>query len=177
MTNIVVSATIGHNGCMMPKKIAEKKLEAWRSFLETHALVMRRLEAELQEETGLPLAWFDVLYQISQAPDQRLRMQELAQKLLISRSGFTRLSDRMEGAGLIERTACPTDRRGIFVVLTPAGEEALTEAMPIHVQGIARHFADPLDDNAAIELKDALDRIRTTTEAAPRERPIARSRS
>ena len=125
----------------------------------------------------MPLAWFDVLYQISRAPDQRLRMQELAQKLLISRSGFTRLSDRMEGAGLIERTACPTDRRGIFVVLTPAGEKALTEALPIHLQGIARHFADPLDDDAATELKDALDRIRTTTEVPIPKQPAARSRS
>lgn len=160
---------------MGSKRIAENKLEAWRSFLETHAWVIGRLEAELNDATGLPLAWFEVLYQISLAPEQRLRMQELANKLMISRSGFTRLSDRMEGAGLIERKACPTDRRGTFVLLTPAGVRALSKALPVQLRGIAKHFADHLDDNAANALKATLDGIRTTAEVGPPRRRAARS--
>lgn len=144
---------------MTDRRIPPEKLEAWRSLLEVHSALMRRLEDELNEEIGLPLTWFDVLYQLAQAPEGQLRMQELAQRLLISRSGFTRMSDRMEAAGLVERKPCPTDRRGIFVVLTDEGRRILQAATPVHLRGIGEHFADHLDGPTARSLSTALDNV------------------
>ncbi len=134
-----------------------EKLRAWRALLEVHSGLLRKLETELQEEVGLPLTWYDVLYQLSEMPDGGLRMQDLAARLLISRSGFTRLSDRMVAAGLVERRPCTTDRRGIFVVLTEAGRQTLARAAPVHLRGIREHFADRLDQESTTDLLRALD--------------------
>lgn len=134
----------------------EEKLQAWRSLLEVHSALMRKLEAELQQEAGLSLTWYDVLYQLSQMPEGQIRMQDLAARLLISRSGFTRLSDRMVEAGLVERRPCPTDRRGTFVVMTEKGRSTLAVAAPIHLRGIREHFADRLDRGSARCLVTAL---------------------
>lgn len=112
----------------------------WRDFLRAHASVIQALQDELEAERDLPLAWYDVLVQLVEAPGRRLRMTELAERVLLSRSGLTRLVDRLVKAGLVERQPCPDDARGMFAVLTPAGFTRLREAAPIHLRGIAEHM-------------------------------------
>ena len=116
-------------------------LRAWRTFLTAHARVTEILERELESEAGMQLSWYDVLVQLSEAEENRLRMHELAHLVLLSRAGLTRLVDRMTTAGLVERAPCPEDRRGLFVHMTLAGREALEAAAPVHMRGIELHFA------------------------------------
>jgi len=115
------------------------QLAAWRGFLRAHATVVRALEADLQAEHELPLASYDVLVQLSESPDRRLRMTELADRVLLSRSGLTRLADRLEREGLLSRQPCPSDARGTLAVLTDAGLERLREAWPTHLRGVEQH--------------------------------------
>ncbi|MGH2690231.1 MAG: MarR family winged helix-turn-helix transcriptional regulator [Actinomycetota bacterium] len=136
-----------------------ESVQAWRSFLEAHARVTDELERELQETQGLPLAFYDVLAQLARAPEGRLRMQDLAQRLLLSRSGFTRLSDRMEAAGLLQRSRCPSDRRGVYAEITPAGRAALDAAAPVHMRGVQEHFARYLGTDDLQVLRGLLDRV------------------
>lgn len=112
----------------------------WRDFLRAHAAVMRALEAELGEGKNLPITWYDVLVQLAEAPDRRLRMTELADRVLLSRSGLTRMVDRLVKAGLVERQPCPDDARGTFTVLTAAGFARLRDAAPLHLRGIYEHM-------------------------------------
>lgn len=142
-------------------------LAAWRAFLEAHARVTEALGRELREQEGLPLAWYDVLVQLSEADDRRRRMQELADAVLLSKSGLTRLIDRMESAGLVRRVECDTDRRGTLAELTEEGFERLAATAPTHLDGVRRHFTDHLDDEEAEILGRALRRI------AGRGRPTA----
>lgn len=136
-----------------------QRREAWRSFLEAHARVVAHLEEELEHGTGMPLSWYDVLAQLSAAPDHRLRLQDLGKSLVISKSGLTRRIDRMEEAGLVERVECREDRRGAFAVLTPFGEAALTEAMPVHMRGVEEHFLQYLSEEEAQVMASTLRRI------------------
>jgi DNA-binding MarR family transcriptional regulator len=135
------------------------QLGAWVAFLEAHARVFELLERELRDEEELHLTWYDVMVHLSAAPERRLRMQELADAILLSKSGLTRLVDRMEQAGLVRRVACPDDRRGTFAELTPAGLERLRATAPSHLRGVREHFADLLDDDEAAQLERLLRRI------------------
>ena len=117
---------------------------AWRTFLAAHATIIRALEAELEADQDLALSDFDVLAQL-QLAGGTLRMRDLADRVLLSRSGLTRRIDRLESAGYVERTACETDRRGSYARLTDAGGDRLTKALPIHLRGIEQHFIAPLD--------------------------------
>src|SRR5512134_3413797 len=103
----------------MTAEISPERMAAWRTFLVAHARVTDVLASELEAEGGLPLTWYDVLVQLSEAPDNRLRMQELARAVLLSKSGLTRLVDRMTSGGLVTREPCLDDRRGTFVCLSP----------------------------------------------------------
>ena len=96
-------------------------MAVWRSFLRAHAVVLRELERELDRDAALPLAWYDVLLTLAQAPERKLRMAELADRVLLSRSGLTRLVDRLEKAGYVRREPSPDDARGTYTVLHPAG--------------------------------------------------------
>ncbi len=137
------------------------QMGAWRAFLEAHAHTVERLAAELREIEGLPLAWYDVLVQLQEADDRRLRMQDLAQAILLSKSGLTRLIDRMERAGLVTRSACPDDGRGTFAELTDHGLATLRQTAPTHLRGVNEHFARHLTDEEAVILTTALNRIAT----------------
>ncbi|MFP5309003.1 MAG: MarR family winged helix-turn-helix transcriptional regulator [Actinomycetes bacterium] len=139
--------------------IGPVRLAAWRHFLEAHARVLDLLEAELRADEDLPLTWYDVLVQLSEAPDRQLRMQDLAQAVLLSKSGLTRLVDRMEQAGLVDRRPCEDDRRGTYAALTAAGLQRLRDTAPTHVRGVAEHFTSVLSDEEAATLADALGRI------------------
>jgi DNA-binding MarR family transcriptional regulator len=130
---------------------------AWRAFLRAHAALVGTLERELARE-GLPIAFYDVLVQLSDAGG-RLRMRELANGVLLSRSGLTRLIDRMEQAGYVRREQCPDDRRGAFAAITPTGRRVLRQARPVHARGISEHFARHLTRQEADVLTGALERV------------------
>jgi DNA-binding MarR family transcriptional regulator len=125
---------------------------AWRGFLTGHARVVGRLEEELERERDLPLTWYDVLVQLQETTEHRLRMTELAGAVLLSKSGLTRLVDRMCAAGLVERCADPGDRRGRWVILTEAGHDRLRDAATVHLRGIREHFIELLSDEDAERL-------------------------
>ena len=131
----------------------DPRLDAWRAFLRAHARVIRKLERELQDEERLALTDYDVLVQLSRAEERRMRMSELADGLLLSRSGATRLVDRLVAEGLVERVMCDTDRRGQWASLTDAGYERLRRATPAHLRGVEEHFLARLsaDDIASLE--------------------------
>jgi DNA-binding MarR family transcriptional regulator len=124
--------------------ISPEELAVWRGLQRAQVTIMRRIEAELFEQHDLPLASFDVLQQLAHTPQQRLRMNDLADRVLLSRSGLTRLVDRLEREGLVERHACPSDARGLFAVLTGPGRRRLEDATPTYHQCIRECFLDRL---------------------------------
>jgi DNA-binding MarR family transcriptional regulator len=131
---------------------------AWRSLLRAHATLMRQLETQLEQQTGLALADYDVLAQLAIA-DGELRMTELAKRALISRSGMTRRVARLVDEGLVRRSDANADGRGVVVTLTDAGVARLTETAPIHAHGIAEYFVSRLDDQELAVLESALDKV------------------
>jgi DNA-binding MarR family transcriptional regulator len=137
----------------------QSRLNAWHAFLVAHAALEPILNRELEVACGLPLRWFDVLTQLNMTPRKRLSMTELADAVLLSKSGLTRLVDRIEEAGLVQRAAAPGDRRSLLIVLTPSGEKTLKRAAPIHEDGIKRHFAAHIRDDEATVVEAALARI------------------
>ena len=137
----------------------DPRLSAWRAFLLAHARVMRALERELQDEQDLALTDYDVLVQLATAEDRRLRMSDLADRLLLSRSGATRLVDRLVAGGLVERVTCESDRRGQWAMLTDDGVARLRDATPTHLRGVAEHFVDRLDSGQLRELEGMLDQV------------------
>lgn len=147
--------------------IPPDRVAAWRAFLEAHSRVTEVLEQELKDEQGLPLTWYDVLVQLSEAPEQRLRMQELADRVVLSKSGLTRLIDRMAKAGLVQRAECDSDRRGTFAELTEQGYQRLRAAAPTHLAGVARHFTRHLDADEAAVLARTLRRIAEAAHEPP----------
>src|SRR5829696_10086228 len=132
---------------------------AWRSFLTAHARITRRLDDELQAAHGLSLAEYDALLQIAHAPGRRIRMNVLAERVILSRSGITRLIDRLEAAGAVERAACSTDARGQEAVLTAIGYERLRTAATTHLDGVRRYFLDRLDLADLTQLEASLGRV------------------
>jgi DNA-binding MarR family transcriptional regulator len=123
-------------------RLSRPQLASWRSFLRAHAEVTRKLEADLLAEHKMPLAWYDVMVQLVEAPDRRLRMTDLAGAVLISRSGLTRLVDRLVAEGLVRREPAPDDARGTFAVLTDEGYQRLRGATPTHLRGVAGYVID-----------------------------------
>ena len=133
-------------------------LEAWSSLLRAHATLMRQLEVDLAQATGLALADFDVLAQLANAGGE-LRMTELADRALISRSGMTRRVTRLADEGLVRRANADADGRGVVVALTDAGVARLTETAPVHLRGVSELFIAQLDDQELAVLKIALDKV------------------
>ncbi len=126
----------------LPLAPNDPRLDAWRAFLSAHARLVRRLDEELRAEHGLSLAEYDTLFQIASAPDRRLRMHELAERVLLSRSGTTRLIDRLESDGLVVRWACSSDARGAEAALTQGGLDRLRTASATHLRGVEDYFLD-----------------------------------
>jgi DNA-binding MarR family transcriptional regulator len=133
-------------------------MDAWRSLLRAHATLMRQLETDLERETGLALADFDVLAQLAVAGGE-LRMTELAAQALISRSGMTRRVTRLVEKGLVRRANANADARGVVVGLTDAGVARLTETAPVHVRRVSELFVAQLDDQELAVLESALDKV------------------
>jgi DNA-binding MarR family transcriptional regulator len=130
------------------RELAPTELGAWRGMLRVHSALVKALDAELLATHGLPLTSYEVLINLQAAPDRRRRMAELADGVLLSRSGTTRLVDRLERDGLLTRDACDSDGRGCFAVLTEQGDEVLRRARATHLDGVRdrflRHF-DPAE--------------------------------
>ena len=133
-------------------------LDAWLSLLQAHATLMRRLESDLEKETGLSLADFDVLAQLASTGGE-LRMTELAARALISRSGMTRRVARLVDEGLVRRADADADGRGVVVALTNAGIGRLAETAPVHARGISKLFVEQLDDQELEVLERALSKV------------------
>jgi DNA-binding MarR family transcriptional regulator len=131
---------------------------AWLSLLRAHATLMRQLETQLEQQTGLALADYDVLAQLAIA-DGELRMTELANRALISRSGMTRRVARLVDEGLVRRSETNADGRGVVVALTDAGVARLTETVPAHARGIAEYFVSRLDDPELAVLESAMGKV------------------
>jgi DNA-binding MarR family transcriptional regulator len=146
----------------MGKGPTGEAMRAWRAFLEAHARTVRVLEQELQADAGMALSWYDVLVQLSEAPGNARRMAELADAVLLSRSGLTRLIDRMAAAGLVRREPVEHDRRGTLVTLTDHGMDELRRAAPIHLGGVEQHFTRHLSEAEHTVLADLLERVRTS---------------
>ncbi|HEY3764381.1 MAG TPA: MarR family transcriptional regulator [Gaiellales bacterium] len=123
----------------------DAELAAWRGFLRVHAALERELDAELVARHGLPLSSYEVLLTVADAPDERMRMSEIADSVLLSRSGVTRLVDRLERDGLVERIPCEDDARGQYAVLTPGGRDAFDAARATHLAGVRRRFLELFD--------------------------------
>jgi DNA-binding MarR family transcriptional regulator len=132
--------------------------EAWRSLLRAHATLVRRLDTDLERETGLALGDFDVLAQLAEAHGE-LRMTELADRALISRSGMSRRVARLVDEGLVRRDRAGTDARGVVVALTEAGIARLRETAPVHARGIFKLFVAQLDDQELGLLERALNKV------------------
>jgi len=133
-------------------------LDAWTALLRAHATLVRQLDSDLEKETGLALADFDVLAQLAVAGGE-LRMTELADRALISRSGMTRRVARLVEVGLVRRATADADARGVVVALTKAGVARLAETAPVHARGIATLFVKQLDDKELAVLESALEKV------------------
>jgi DNA-binding MarR family transcriptional regulator len=136
----------------------EDALASWRAFLNAHAVLIQRIEADLKARGLPPLSWYDVLWPLYRAEDQRLRMNELAQQVVLSRTGLVRLVDRIEAAGLLRREPVPEDGRGSYAAITKEGAATLRRMWPVYRRHIQHDFLDPLGPDAPL-LKTALERV------------------
>ncbi len=135
---------------------------AWGAFLTRHARVARQLETDLMARSDLPLAEFDVLFQLGMAEGHRLRMNELADRVLLSRAGITRLVDRLVADGLVDRAKCPSDARGAFAVLTERGRLRLQETRPAHFAAVRRYFLESYTPAELETLAELMERTAST---------------
>ena len=141
------------------EELTPTELGAWRGMLRVHSALVRELDAELLDKNDLPLTSYDVLIYLRAAPDKRLRMAELADSVLLSRSGVTRLVDRLEREGLIVRDACTSDGRCLFAVLTEKGEEVLARARPTHLAGVRERFLRHFSEDELLTLAKFWERV------------------
>ncbi|MBO0689420.1 MAG: winged helix-turn-helix transcriptional regulator [Candidatus Dormibacteraeota bacterium] len=135
----------------------EQRLAAWQALLAATTWTHQRLDREMVAERGMPLAWYEVLLHLWNAPGRRLRIQVLASRALFSKSGLSQLVSRMEAAGLVVREGCPSDRRGTNAVLTPEGGRAFSQAARVHLRGIQEHFGRHLTDEQVEALRAVLE--------------------
>jgi DNA-binding MarR family transcriptional regulator len=147
--------------------------QAWQSLLRAHSFLMARLDAELEASQGMALADYGVLVHLAEADDGRMRMSELADRLLLSPSGLTRRLDGLVAAGLVERVRCGSDRRGAYAVLTAAGRKRLQRAAPDHVEQVRRHFIGRLSRKQLSALADALEKVAVGAPPCPGEAPAS----
>jgi DNA-binding MarR family transcriptional regulator len=136
------------------------RLRAWRLFFESALALIDVLDAELQRDAGISTRWYDALVHLEDAPEG-VRMNELAEQILYSKSTFTRVVDRMEAAGLVRRVRPDNDRRSILVVLTDKGRDTMGQARRHHRHGIEQHFAQHLSDADIKALTRAFEKVST----------------
>lgn len=134
-------------------------LDTWRGFLFANAKVVRALDTDMIEQHDLSMTWFDLLSRIKQAPGQRLRMHQLEEASLFTRSGITGLADRLEKAGFVRRERSAEDRRGVYLAITQAGIDKIDEVWPDHQLSIQKHFGEHLDPEDVKALQATTEKI------------------
>lgn len=134
-------------------------MAAWSALLRAHAALVARIAGEVESATGLPLSWYDVLLELNAADRRRLHMQELGNRVVLSRSQVSRIVDRVEAAGLVVRQADPDDRRATFAAITPKGRETLRRVAPVYLASIQRHFTSHLNDAQLRAVHRALEHL------------------
>jgi len=137
----------------------DDRIAPWRALLLAQSRVLRAIEADLARKRLLPLSWYDVLLELNAAPGRRLRMQELAGRVVLSRTRVSRLVDELVKEGLVERTPDPDDGRSSFAALTKAGRHELRRTAPAYLAGIDAHFTGLLGDDERAVLTEALSRV------------------
>lgn len=136
--------------------------EAWGALTRTHAAIAGRLQEALASAGFPPLPWYEVLATLADAPEERMKMGDLAEALVITRGGLTKLVDRLVKAGLLERTFCETDRRVSYATLLPAGRDLLDEMRPVVIAELKVAFAAKLSAAEAESLRETLERVRVS---------------
>jgi DNA-binding MarR family transcriptional regulator len=142
-----------------PRWLSSEQQASWRTWLSAQLLLAEAFERDLKASSDLSMAEYEVLVQLSEAPDRRLRMSELASRTLASRSRLSHQISRMEGDGLVKREECLTDKRGWWAVLTDHGWDVLVGAAPLHVESVRRHLVDVLSDEEFQMLGRILDKV------------------
>jgi DNA-binding MarR family transcriptional regulator len=132
---------------------------AWSAFLRAHAAVLRRIEADVEAKARLPLGWYDVLLELNAAPGRRMRMQELGEAAVLSRSRVSRIVDELVTAGLAERQPNPEDRRSSFAVITGDGRTTLRRAAPIYLAAVREHFVAGLSPSRLAAVRSAMEAL------------------
>ncbi|MBM3944882.1 MAG: MarR family transcriptional regulator [SAR202 cluster bacterium] len=145
----------------------QEHMMVWEALLRTVTGLIQTFEREMEETERLPLTWYDVLIQLHEAPEGRLRMQALADLVILSRSGLTRLIDRLEKEGLVRREPSREDRRGSYAILTDKGREVLSRARPLHHRGIFEHFGRHLNRGDLLALRRVLNKLQRANPGAP----------
>jgi DNA-binding MarR family transcriptional regulator len=143
----------------MPGTRRKLAAQAWGSLLQVHAALVPELDHRLREATGLPLAWYDVLLELSAARDHRLTMSQLGERVVLSRSRVSRVVDDLTGAGLVRRDVHPEDRRSSHAVITDTGLARFREAAPIYLAGIDDRFASALTVRELQQMRTFLQRV------------------
>jgi DNA-binding MarR family transcriptional regulator len=149
------------------RPLDDAEMSAWHALIRAHSRVVRRLEAELEAEHGLTLPAYEVLAHLSEAPDQQLRMTDLAKHAVLTPSGLTRLVDKLAREGLVERRRCAADARVVYAGLTQVGMTRLLAAYPTHVRGVREHFLDWLSRGQQSAVSDALADLAGACRAEP----------
>jgi len=149
----------------MSPRVPEPHLSAWRAVLNAHTSVVARVEEALAAAALPPLAWYDVLWAVRGAPGRRVRMAELANSLTLSRGGLTKLADRLEAAGLLRREPADDDGRGLYAVLTAAGEEMLRRMWPVYSRVLSDTFVAAITGDEAAAIAAGLDRAKAAAAA------------
>lgn len=150
----------------MGQELTKEGLNAWKGLLIAHVALLETMNREMVAKGHVTMDWYDVLLALEDAPDQKLKMTELADQVLLSKSGLTRLLDKMTAAGLIERQGCDADRRVAYAVLTPEGLKAREDGWPTYRQAIYEHFASKLTEDEARTIGETL--LRFTGRFRPR---------
>lgn len=132
---------------------------AWRGLVRAHACLVKRIDAQLEAEHGLPLSSHEVLTRLAAAPDGKLRMHDVAASVMLSRSGLTRLVDRLERDGLVARCSCENDARGAYAVITDAGREKVAEAHAAHLAAVRALFVSRFSSDEIAQLGELLSRL------------------
>jgi DNA-binding MarR family transcriptional regulator len=143
---------------------SRKKLaaDAWGALLHVHASLVPALDKEVQSQTGLPLSWYDVLLELATEPEGRLRMSDLAERVVLSRTRVSRLVDELVNRGLVSKVEHPDDRRSAYAVITKSGLSEFRTAAPVYIRAIEAQFAADLTNDDLILLAKVLSKIRTS---------------
>src|SRR5450759_439226 len=141
------------------ESLTEGELRAWRGLLRAHTCLAKRLDAELERAHGLPMTSYEVLHRLQEASGGRMRMRDLAEQAQLSRSGLTRLVDRLEREGMLERCSCVHDARGSYACLTDTGRERMEDARVTHLVVVREHFFSHFSEGELGALADMWERI------------------